>query len=137
METMRERFARVTTALLDEDPRLAVVLAEITAETGAWPGSGGATWDRVINLGIREQLLISVASGLASRDAPDRAYLRQPLVERPFEQTAGPEPSGRRRVLVSAGRFYDISLGWRTHQPLATWPRWTRRPADGARSRPP
>ena len=28
-DTMRDRFARVTSELLDDDPRLAVVLAEI------------------------------------------------------------------------------------------------------------
>jgi transketolase len=63
MDTMRERFFAVTSALLDEDPRLAVVLADISAD-----GFGPARRrhpDRVINVGIREQLLVSVAGGLA------------------------------------------------------------------------
>ena len=33
METMRERFAAVTSRLLAEQPRLAVVLADISADS--------------------------------------------------------------------------------------------------------
>src|SRR6266487_61742 len=63
METMRERFIATVTELLDHDPRLAVVLADISADqfgraAARHPG-------RVINVGIREQLLVGVAGGLA------------------------------------------------------------------------
>jgi hypothetical protein len=37
---MRERFARVATELVDTDPRVAVVLADITADASRAPGSG-------------------------------------------------------------------------------------------------
>lgn len=63
MDTMRERFASVTSQLLAEDPRLALVLADI--------GAAGFTEaeerhpDRVVNVGIREQLLIGVGGGMA------------------------------------------------------------------------
>ena len=40
MDTMRERFTAVTTGLLDEDPRLAVVLAVIGGD-GFEPAGGG------------------------------------------------------------------------------------------------
>src|SRR5262249_34982737 len=63
MDTMRGRFEQVTSQLLDTNSRLAVVTADIGADAFAparqrHPG-------RVINLGIREQLLIGVTSGLA------------------------------------------------------------------------
>jgi transketolase len=63
METMRERFSAVTAALLDDNPRLAVVLADISADS--FGPAQRRHPDRVINVGIREQLLISVTGGLA------------------------------------------------------------------------
>ena len=63
METMRERFCRIASDLLDTDPRLAVVLADISAD--AFGPAQRRHPDRVINLGIREQLVISVSGGLA------------------------------------------------------------------------
>jgi transketolase len=63
METMRERFSAVASSLLAEHPRLAVVLADITADS--FEPARKRYPDRVINLGIREQLLISVTGGLA------------------------------------------------------------------------
>jgi transketolase len=131
METMRERFARVTTALLDEDPRLAVVLAEITAD--AFGAARRRHPDRVINLGIREQLLVSVAGGLALAGLRPIAHtFASFLIERPFEQIKldlNHQDVGA--VLVSAGASYDISAGGRTHQApgdvalLDTLPGWT------------
>ena len=51
METMRERFTAVTSRLLAEDPRLAVVLADISAD--AFRPAAARYPDRVINVGIR------------------------------------------------------------------------------------
>src|SRR5450432_3117309 len=83
--TMRERFVQVTTDLLDADPRLAVVLADITAE--AFEPARRRHPGRVINLGIREQLLISVAGGLALAGLRHIAhYFASSLRERPFGQ---------------------------------------------------
>ena len=50
-------------AMLDENPSLAVVLADITY--AALKPAPQRHPDRVINLGIREQLLVSVTGGLA------------------------------------------------------------------------
>ena len=63
MDNMRERFATTATELLDTDPRLALVLADIS--TAQFAPAAARHPERVINVGIREQLLISVAGGLA------------------------------------------------------------------------
>jgi transketolase len=142
-ETMRERFVRVTTDLLDEDPRLAVVLADITAE--AFEPARRRHPGRVINLGIREQLLISVAGGLALAGMRPIAHsFASFLIERPFEQIKldlGHQGGGA--VLVSMGASYDEPGYGRTHQApgdvalLGTLPGWTvhvpGHPAEAAR----
>ena len=85
MDTMRERFSAVTSDLLDEDPRLAVVLADISADS--FGPARRRHPDRVINVGIREQLLISVTGGLALAGLRPIAHtFASFLVERPWEQ---------------------------------------------------
>ena len=131
MDTMRERFAAVTSRLLDEDPRLAVVLAVISGDSFA--AAGRQHPDRVIDLGIREQLLISAAGGLALAGLKPVAHtFASFLVERPFEQVKlDLNHLDVGAVLVSAGASYDISAGGRTHQSpgdvalLDTLPGWT------------
>jgi transketolase len=116
MDTMRERFAAVTTELLDEDPRLAVVLAAISAERFA--AAARAHPDRVIDVGIREQLLVGAAGGLALTGLRPIAHtFASFLVERPFEQVKldlGHQGVGA--VLVSAAASYDSAAAGRTHQ---------------------
>lgn len=131
METMRDRFASVVSDLLDADPRLAVVLADISME--AFRSALRRHPDRVINLGIREQLLVSVASGLALTGMRPIAHtFASFLVERPFEQIKlDLNHQGVGAVLVSAGASYDYSDSGRTHQSpgdvalLDTLPDWT------------
>ena len=133
METMRERFTAVTTDLLAEHPRLAVVLADISADS--FRPAATRYPDRVINVGIREQLLISVAGGLSLAGMRPIAHtFASFLVERPFEQIKldlnhqGAEAGA---VLVSSGASYDYSEYGRTHQSpgdvalLDTLPGWT------------
>jgi transketolase len=85
METMRERFTAVTTDLLAEHPRLAVVVADISADS--FRPAATRYPDRVINAGIREQLLISMAGGLSLTGIRPIAHtFASFLVERPFEQ---------------------------------------------------
>jgi transketolase len=131
MDTMRERFERVTSELLDSNPRLAVVTADIGAD-GFEPARRRHP-DRVINLGIREQLLIGVASGLALTGLRPVAHTFAPfLVERPFEQIKlDIVHQGVGAVLVSAGGSYDYPFYGRTHLApgdvalLDTLPGWT------------
>lgn len=86
MDTMRERFASVTSRLLDDDRRLAVVLAEIGAD--GFVDAARAHPDRVINVGIREQLLIGAGGGLALTGMrPILHTFASFLVERPFERS--------------------------------------------------
>ena len=131
MDTMRERFVDVTTRLLDEDPRLAVVLADITA--AAFEPARERHPDRVVNVGIREQLLIGAAGGLAlSGMRPIAHTFASFLVERPFEQLKlSLVHQGVGAVLVSAGGSYDNPAAGRTHMSpgdvalLDTLPDWT------------
>ncbi|CAL9370743.1 transketolase [Streptomyces sp. Tu 3180] len=115
MDTMRDRFAPAVTRLLDEDPRVAVVLAEI--------GRDGFTEalrrhpDRVVNVGIREQLLVGAAAGMALTGLrPVVHTFASFLVERPFEQVKldlGHQGAGA--VLVSAAASFDWPAGGYTH----------------------
>ncbi|MFJ9774776.1 transketolase family protein [Kitasatospora sp. NPDC101157] len=131
MDTMRERFVDVTTRLLDEDPRLAVVLADITA--AAFEPARERHPDRVVNVGIREQLLVGAAGGLAlSGMRPIAHTFASFLVERPFEQLKlSLVHQGVGAVLVSAGGSYDNPAAGRTHMSpgdvalLDTLPDWT------------
>ncbi|WP_405922079.1 transketolase family protein [Streptomyces sp. NBC_00122] len=115
MDTMRERFISVTSDLLGEDPRLALVLAEITMD-GFRPAQERHP-DRVINVGIREQLLVGVGGGLALTGLrPVVHTFASFLVERPFEQVKldfGHQATGG--VLVSASASYDWPAGGFTH----------------------
>ncbi|MFF3311380.1 transketolase family protein [Streptomyces sp. NPDC004082] len=115
MDTMRDRFAPVVGRLLDEDPRVAVVLAEIG--TDGFAEARRRHPDRVINVGIREQLLVGAASGLALTGLrPVVHTFASFLVERPFEQVKldlGHQDVGA--VLVSAAASFDWPAGGFTH----------------------
>ena len=132
---MRDAFYAATTALLDDDPRTALVLADISADPMA-PAARRHP-DRVVNVGIREQLLVSVAGGLAlDRPAAHRSFLRAvPGRARVGADQARPDPPGggrhsrERRGVVRrqpAGRTHyspgDVALldtldGWTVHVP--------------------
>src|SRR5215471_3966127 len=131
MDNMRERFATTATELLDTDPRLALVLADIS--TAQFAPAARRHPDRVINVGIREQLLISVAGGLSLAGMRPVAHtFASFLVERPFEQIKlDLVHQGAGAVLVSSGASYDYASSGRTHQSpgdvalLDTLPGWT------------
>ena len=116
MTDMRTAFAAEATALLDEDPLAAVVLAEISTELFAKAAARHP--ERVLNVGIREQLMVSVGGGLALAGLRPIVHTYAPfLVERAFEQVKldlGHQEA--RAVLVSVGASYDAARGGRTHQ---------------------
>lgn len=113
---MRRAFIDTTTALLDEDPRTAVVLAEISAAD--FRPAARRHPDRVVNVGIREQLMIGVAGGLALTGLRAIAHSYAPfLVERTYEQVKlDLDHQAVGAVLVSVGASYDSTESGRTHQ---------------------
>jgi transketolase len=129
--SMRESFAQTTARLLDEDLSVVLVLADISA--GYFVEAAARHPERVINVGIREQLAINVGAGLALAGMRPVVHTFAPfLVERGFEQIKlGFGHQGVAGVLVSAGASYDNSTSGRTHQSpsdvalLDTLPGWT------------
>jgi transketolase len=126
MTTMRERFYELAREALDEDERVAVVTAQIGNEAiGEHP--------RHFDVGIREQLMVGVAAGLALEGYRPIAHSYTPfLVERPYEMLKldlGHNDLGA--VLVSIGASYDAAHEGRTHQApedvalVAALPGWT------------
>ena len=112
----RVQFARTAADLVDTDGSVALVYAEIS---GQYFGEVEARHpDRVINVGIREQLLVSVGAGLALTGMrPIVHTFSSFLVERAFEQVKlgfGHQDVGG--VLVGAGGSFDVAAGGRTHQ---------------------
>jgi len=112
----RAQFALTVTDLLDEDYSTALVWAEISARF-----FGEAVRrhpDRVVNVGIREQLLVNVGAGFALTGMrPIVHTFGTFLVERGFEQIKlGFGHQGLGGVLVGGGGSFDASRGGRTHQ---------------------
>ncbi len=108
---MRDRFYSLVREALDADPRVAIVTAEIgTASIGPHR--------RHFNVGIREQLMIGVAAGLALEGMRPVVHSYTPfVVERPYEQLKldlGHNDLGA--IVVSVGASYDAARSGRTHQ---------------------
>jgi transketolase len=127
----RETFAATAVELLEENDSVAVVYAEISGQYLA--AARARHPDRVINVGIREQLLVNVGAGLALTGLrPVVHTFASFLVERPFEQVKlGFGHQGVGGVLVSTGGSFDVSAGGRTHQApgdvalMSTLPEWS------------
>lgn len=113
---MRQRFAAVMSELIEKNSNIALLLADITV--ALFESVAQECPDRVINVGIREQLMIDMASGLAlSGIRPFVHTFASFLVERPFEQIKiALNHQNVGAVLVSAGASYDLSVDGRTHQ---------------------
>ncbi len=129
-DSMRTRFGTVVSELLDTEPRLAIVLADIGVDR--FIGAYQRHPDRVVNVGIREQLMVNVAAGMALEGMRTIAHTFAPfLIERSFEQVKlGFSHQGAGGILVSAGATYDVAAYGRTHQTaadvalMATLPGW-------------
>jgi transketolase len=128
---MRTAFAAVTSDLLDEDPSTALVLADISMQF--FGEAKERHPHRVVNVGIREQLLVSAGAGLALTGMRPIVHTFSAfLVERAWEQIkldfSHQDVGG---VLVSVGASYDWPAGGRTHMGpgdvalLDTLPDWT------------
>ena len=113
---MRTAFADTLADAMDEDARLALVLADISVPMLHAAAERHPT--RVFNVGIREQLMIGVAGGLGLTGMRAVVHTFPPfLVERPFEQIKidlGHQDVGA--VLVSFGGSYDMYAVGRSHQ---------------------
>ncbi|MEU8816275.1 transketolase [Actinoplanes sp. NPDC048796] len=113
---MRQTFIDTTTRLLADDPRTALVLADISAEP--FDPAKRRHPDRVINVGIREQLMTGVAGGLALTGMRPYVHSYAPfLIDRAYEQVKldlGHQDVGA--VLVSIGGSYDAAAEGYTHQ---------------------
>ena len=112
---MRTQFTSTAARLLRDDERLALVLADIGVKLFAEVGAPPA---RVFNVGIREQLMIGVASGLAVTGfRPIVHTIATFAVERTFEQLKldlGHQDVGA--IVVAHGASYDYAESGRTHQ---------------------
>ncbi|GGU36288.1 transketolase family protein [Lentzea flava] len=127
MTTMREAFITTVNEELENDPRIAVVTAVISASN--FPRDR----ERVVDVGIREQTMVGVAGGLALAGLRPVVHSYAPfLVERPYEQIKldiGHQDVGA--VFVSIGASYDDPVWGRTHQSpgdvalFDTLPGWT------------
>ena len=132
VETMRDAFIQVTDQTLSERQDTALVLADIGVSQFRNAGVLDRHPDRMFNVGIREQLQVGFAAGLAKEGFRPIVHTYTPfLIERPFEQIKldfGHQ--GVNGVLVSVGASYDEASSGRTHQTpedvalIATLPGW-------------
>ncbi|HEU4513914.1 MAG TPA: transketolase [Nocardioidaceae bacterium] len=127
----REVFAATAADLVEQDLSVALVYAEISGQY--FGGVHRRHPDRVVNVGIREQLLVNVGAGMAMTGLrPVVHTFGSFLVERAFEQVKlGFSHQDVGGVLVGSGASFDISGGGRTHQSpgdvalMDTLPDWT------------
>jgi transketolase len=112
---MRDTFIDTATALLDDDPRTAVVLADISASS--FRPAARRHPDRVLNVGIREQLMVGVAGGLALTGLRPIVHSYATFtVDRVYEQLKlDLDHQAAGAVVVSVGASYDGSSMGRTH----------------------
>ena len=82
---MRKRFGEVISKLADKNENIIIIVADIGY--GVFDDFREKYPDRFINMGICEQSIISVASGMALEGLQPWVYTITPfLIERPFEQ---------------------------------------------------
>ena len=83
---MRDIFARTLYEIAKEDPKVFIVVADISPAASMDPFRREFP-DRFINVGVAEQSMIGVCAGLALRGCTSFAYTIAPFtIYRPFEQ---------------------------------------------------
>jgi transketolase len=112
---MRQHMVKTLEELMASDERLVVVLAVISYSLFNQTPSAFAK--RILNLGIMEQTMVSVAAGIAMEGfIPVMHSITPFLVERPFEQIKDDfcyqQLSGK---FISTGASYDYSTEGMTH----------------------
>jgi transketolase len=112
----RTQFGRTLTDLLVEDLSVALVYAEISGRF--FTEAERRFPERVVNVGIREQLMVNVGAGMALTGLRSVVHsFGTFLVERAFEQVKlGFPHQGVGGVLVGGGGSFDASRSGRTHQ---------------------
>ena len=113
--SMREQAGETAADLLIEDPRVAVVLAEISADQFRRAMRHDPT--RAVNVGIMEQTMVGVAAGFAMEGFLPIVHSITPfLIERPLEQIKldfGYQGLGG--TFVPVGASYDYTAEGFTH----------------------
>ena len=112
---MRQQMVKTLEELMANDERLVVVLAEISYSLFNKNTTEFA--ERILNLGIMEQTMVSVAAGIAMEGFIPVIHSITPfLVERPFEQIKDDfcyqQLGGN---FISTGASYDYSTEGMTH----------------------
>jgi len=112
---MRLQMRHTLNDLFAADPRLVMVLADISA--GYFDEAVDAFPDRVINVGIMEQTAVSVAAGFALEGFIPVFHSITPFaVERPFEQWKDDFGyQGLGGNVISIGASYDYGSDGYTH----------------------
>jgi transketolase len=112
---MRQQMVNTLEELMTYDERLVVLLADISH--GIFNKDNPAFSQRILNLGILEQTMVSTAAGLAMEGFIPAVHSFAPfLVERPFEQLKDDfcyqQLGGN---FISSGASYDYSVEGMTH----------------------
>lgn len=113
---MRNQMGKTVEQLMEVDERLVVLLADISV--GLFEQAQKRYPERVLNLGIMEQTMVSAAAGMALEGFIPVVHSIVPfLVERPFEQLKDDfcyqQLGGN---FISNGASYDYSIEGMTHQ---------------------
>ncbi len=113
--SMREQAGETAADLMVDDPRVALVLAEISTEQFGRARHHDPT--RAVNVGIMEQTMVGVAAGFAMEGFLPIVHTITPfLVERPLEQIKldfGYQ--GLQGTFISVGASYDYTAEGFTH----------------------
>ena len=119
---MRAQMGATIESLMAADPRLAVVLADISV--GYFEGAAARHPQRVISVGIMEQTAVSLAAGLALEGFVPVVHSIAPfVVERPFEQIK--DDFCYQRLggnFISTGASYDYGTDGMTHYGMGDVP---------------